>query len=88
MSGERMRVREAGSDDLEAVVTPIASATAARASVAAAPRPSPAVAGTPAVSIAYDPKVSAWAARLGRIQRENWDSLHDRVTAAITHAAT
>jgi pyruvate kinase len=30
----------------------------------------------------------AWAARLGRIQRENWDSLHDRVTAAITHAAS
>jgi pyruvate kinase len=30
----------------------------------------------------------AWAARLGRIQRQNWDSLHDRVTAAITHAAS
>lgn len=30
----------------------------------------------------------AWAARLGRIQRERWDSLHDRVTAAITHAAS
>ncbi len=30
----------------------------------------------------------AWAARLGRIQRENWDNLHDRVTAAITHAAS
>ncbi len=29
-----------------------------------------------------------WAARLGRIQRQNWDSLHDRVTAAITHAAS
>lgn len=30
----------------------------------------------------------AWAARLGRIQRENWDSMQDRVTAAITHAAS
>ena len=30
----------------------------------------------------------AWAARLGRIQRQNWDNLHDRVTAAITHAAS
>lgn len=30
----------------------------------------------------------AWAARLGRIQRSRWDSLHDRVTAAITHAAS
>lgn len=30
----------------------------------------------------------AWAARLGRIQRQKWDSLHDRVTAAITHAAS
>ncbi len=29
-----------------------------------------------------------WAARLGRIQRENWSSIHDRVTAAITHAAS
>ncbi|NNE10714.1 MAG: pyruvate kinase, partial [Ilumatobacter sp.] len=29
-----------------------------------------------------------WAARLGRIQRQRWDSLHDRVTAAITHAAS
>lgn len=30
----------------------------------------------------------AWAARLGRIQRQKWDSLHDRVTAAVTHAAS
>jgi pyruvate kinase len=30
----------------------------------------------------------AWAARLGRIQRDRWDSLHDRVTAAVTHAAS
>ena len=30
----------------------------------------------------------AWAARLGRIQRQKWDSVHDRVTAAITHAAS
>ena len=30
----------------------------------------------------------AWAARLGRIQRQRWDSLHDRVTAAVTHAAS
>ncbi|MEO6571565.1 MAG: pyruvate kinase [Ilumatobacteraceae bacterium] len=29
-----------------------------------------------------------WAARLGRIQRENWDSMGDRVTAALTHAAS
>jgi pyruvate kinase len=29
-----------------------------------------------------------WAARLGRIQRQNWDSIHDRVTAAVTHAAS
>ncbi|MEO6653856.1 MAG: pyruvate kinase [Ilumatobacteraceae bacterium] len=29
-----------------------------------------------------------WAARLGRIQRERWESMHDRVTAAITHAAS
>jgi pyruvate kinase len=29
-----------------------------------------------------------WAARLGRIQRQNWDSLHDRITAAVTHAAS
>ena len=29
-----------------------------------------------------------WAARLGRIQRERWESIHDRVTAAITHAAS
>jgi pyruvate kinase len=30
----------------------------------------------------------AWAARLGRIQRTNWESHHDRVTAAVTHAAS
>lgn len=30
----------------------------------------------------------AWARRLGRIQRQRWDSLHDRVTAAVTHAAS
>lgn len=29
-----------------------------------------------------------WAARLGRIQRERWDSIHDQVTAALTHAAS
>jgi len=29
-----------------------------------------------------------WAARLGRIQRQNWESLHDRITAAVTHAAS
>jgi pyruvate kinase len=28
-----------------------------------------------------------WAARLGRVQRENWDSWSDRITAALTHAA-
>jgi pyruvate kinase len=28
-----------------------------------------------------------WAARLGRIQRQRWDSIGDRVTAALTHAA-
>ena len=29
-----------------------------------------------------------WAARLGRIQRERWDSKGDRITAALTHAAS
>lgn len=29
-----------------------------------------------------------WAARLGRAQRERWDSVSDRVTAALTHAAS
>jgi pyruvate kinase len=29
-----------------------------------------------------------WAARLGRIQREHWDSAADRITAALTHAAS
>ncbi len=29
-----------------------------------------------------------WAARLGRVQRERWDSVGDRVTAALTHAAS
>ena len=29
-----------------------------------------------------------WAARLGRIQRERWDSKGDRITAAISHAAS
>lgn len=29
-----------------------------------------------------------WAARLGRIQRERWDSAADRITAALTHAAS
>lgn len=29
-----------------------------------------------------------WAARLGRIQRERWDSMNDRITAALTHAAS
>jgi pyruvate kinase len=29
-----------------------------------------------------------WAARLGRIQRERWDSITDRITAALTHAAS
>jgi pyruvate kinase len=29
-----------------------------------------------------------WAARLGRVQREHWDTVGDRVTAALTHAAS
>ena len=29
-----------------------------------------------------------WAARLGRIQRERWDSMGDRITAALGHAAS
>ncbi len=29
-----------------------------------------------------------WAARLGRIQRERWESMNDRITAALTHAAS
>jgi pyruvate kinase len=29
-----------------------------------------------------------WAARLGRIQRERWDSVNDEITAALTHAAS
>jgi pyruvate kinase len=29
-----------------------------------------------------------WAARLGRIQRQRWDSITDRITAALTHAAS
>lgn len=29
-----------------------------------------------------------WAARLGRIQRERWDSESDRITAALSHAAS
>jgi len=29
-----------------------------------------------------------WAARLGRIQRQNWHNHADRVTAAVTHAAS
>ena len=29
-----------------------------------------------------------WAARLGRVQRERWDSISDRITAALTHAAS
>jgi pyruvate kinase len=29
-----------------------------------------------------------WAARLGRIQRETWSSKDDRITAALTHAAS
>jgi pyruvate kinase len=29
-----------------------------------------------------------WAARLGRIQRERWDSIDDQITAALTHAAS
>ena len=28
-----------------------------------------------------------WAARLGAIERERWDSVHDQITAALTHAA-
>ena len=28
-----------------------------------------------------------WAERLGRIQRERWDRVDDRITAAVTHAA-
>jgi pyruvate kinase len=28
-----------------------------------------------------------WAARLGRIERERWDSINDQITAALTHAA-
>jgi pyruvate kinase len=30
----------------------------------------------------------AWATRLGRIQRERWGSINDRITAALTHAAS
>jgi pyruvate kinase len=30
----------------------------------------------------------AWADRLGRMQRTRWDSIGDRVTAALSHAAT
>ena len=29
-----------------------------------------------------------WADRLGRVQRERWDSLSDQITAAVTHAAS
>jgi pyruvate kinase len=29
-----------------------------------------------------------WAARLGRVQRQRWDSINDQVTAAISHAAS
>jgi pyruvate kinase len=29
-----------------------------------------------------------WAARLGRIQRQRWDSISDEITAALTHAAS
>jgi pyruvate kinase len=29
-----------------------------------------------------------WADRLGRVQRERWDSLGDQITAAVTHAAS
>jgi pyruvate kinase len=29
-----------------------------------------------------------WAQRLGRVQRERWDSLSDQITAAVTHAAS
>ncbi len=29
-----------------------------------------------------------WAARLGRVQRQSWTSASDRVTAALTHAAS
>jgi pyruvate kinase len=29
-----------------------------------------------------------WAARLGRIQRQRWDSINDEITAALTHAAS
>jgi pyruvate kinase len=29
-----------------------------------------------------------WAARLGRIQRERWESVSDRISAAVTHAAS
>jgi pyruvate kinase len=29
-----------------------------------------------------------WAARLGRIQRERWASVDDKITAALTHAAS
>ena len=30
----------------------------------------------------------AWADRLGRVQRTRWDSVGDRITAALSHAAT
>jgi len=30
----------------------------------------------------------SWATRLGRIQREHWDSWNDRITASLTHAAS
>jgi pyruvate kinase len=29
-----------------------------------------------------------WAARLGRVQRQRWDSINDQITAAISHAAS
>ncbi len=29
-----------------------------------------------------------WASRLGRIQRERWDSFNDQITASLTHAAS
>jgi pyruvate kinase len=35
-----------------------------------------------------DGEYRQWAARLGRIQRERWASTADRITAALTHAAS
>ncbi len=52
----------------------------------------PALVVTTMATIAERAEVEAayrqWAARLGRIQRQRWDSAADRITAALTHAAS